>query len=296
MDRLHFVGVLSDADYALESAGRRQVSVRPSPADIPRPSSPSRPTRSTICRRGWPRRCSPFASAETWVRQATTKRTWPASAAVARPQLALDADFAAESVAGRSGPLTDAAIARTRAAIKAFASATRQEPSAGSRSALVTGGSPTITLRRGSLRRPDLRFAATLPTFDPLPTRLAPLSTASSTPLDFRADEISAPPPGQPAATSRRSPCSSHRATSPAACRARRAGAGLRAAAEGGDRVLISVTGISGTRGDGWAAITNAAITACLDRAGASDGDRPVRLISLVGAPEASNRRSSAGR
>lgn len=286
MDRLHFVGVLSDADYALEHGPvvAKAPGAAIAQADIPKTVAAISANEVDYL---------PAWVAEKMLALRLGGDVGPGRqndrADVARLQLRLralnlllDADFAAESVAGRSGPITDAAIARTRAAIKSL------------RLFYASGTLGWQPVRLGDWRQPDeslfggdrfggqtFDFAATLPTFDPATDppgsavdRPEPLSI-------FVPTKISAPPPGQPAATSTKvavffSPGDVTGSWQSNAVLVH----GLRAAAEGGDRVLISVFGISGTRGDGWAAITNAAITACLDRAGLPTALGTVRLIS----------------
>ena len=286
MDRLHLVGALTDPDYALEHG--------PVVAKAPGAAIAEVDMQKTIAAIS----ANEVEVMPAWVAEKILALRLGGDvgagmpndrADVAQLQLRLralgilrPADFAAENVAGQTAPITDPAIVQTRAAIK------------GLRVRFASGTLGWQPVRLGTWRQPDEslfggdRFGAqtfeldvTLPTFDPATDPLRSSVNRPESVSIFVPTKVSAPPPGQPAATSTQvavffSPgdATGSRATNAVLVH------GLRGADEGTDRVLISVPSISNLHGDGWVAVTNAAITACLDRAGLPTALGTVRLIA----------------
>jgi Domain of unknown function (DUF4157) len=281
MDRTHWVGALADADYATEHA---TVAAKAGGASISEGDIPETIKAITA---------NEVDSLAPWqVEKILALRTGGdvgsgkanAAADVALLQVRLralgilsDADFTAET--GKP------AIPRTLAAIKAL------------RIRYVSGTLGWQPIRRGDWKNPDesqfggdrfggqtFEFTVTLPSFNPA-TDAAGASVNRSLPVSvFVPTQVTAPAGGgKPTATSTKvavffSPADVTGSSASNAVLTH----GLRASDEASAWVLISVPGINDpvSRRDGWVAITNAAITFCLDRAGLPTTLGTVRLIS----------------
>ena len=280
MDRVHWVEALAGADYALERARVVPQAGGATIATIDFPETIKAITRNEISELP-PRVADRIVSVRLGGIVGFGMANAPADVMIVQIRLRAlgllsDADYAAEM--GVVGSKTAVAIKELRIRY-------------------VSGSLGWQPIRVGDVTRPDesqfggdrfggqtFEFNTALPSWDP--DADPPGSSVSrNMPISvFVPTMVTAPPSGgKPAATSSNVAIffSPGDVTGSSASNAVLYH-GLRGGAEGTDYVLISVMGIhsNSKKQDGWVAITNAAITFCLDRAGLPATLGTVRLIS----------------